>query len=347
MSYRRSIIWLSMFLVTSVVLTWTIVNTLRRGVSGSTSTYSAVFTDVSGLRSGDDVRVAGVRVGRVDSIELDGNLARVHFQVDRDHTLSGDTRAAVTYQNIIGQRYLGLSLGDFGAPAPMEPGTEIPVGHTEPSFDISVLLNGFEPLFSVLDPDRVNDLSEALVGALGGDAGSITRLLAQTSTLAESIAGPDAALGDLITELGTVLTGLSRQSGDLQDVITRSEVIFTELAARKSDLINSADTIARVGDRVAEIAADTRPEITEFLEREPGFSSHFNAGKEDFGYMGANLPLLLKGLARISQEGSFLSAYVCDLNPLGFAPFLAPLVPQVVADSTPGGVAEYSPICQP
>ncbi|MGW0027826.1 MlaD family protein [Rhodococcus sp. NPDC003383] len=347
MSYRRSIIWLSLFLVASVVLTWTILNTLRRGMSGSTHTYSAVFTDVSGLRSGDDVRVAGVRVGRVDSIDLDGNLARVRFQVDRDHTLSGDTRAAVTYQNLIGQRYLALSLGDFGTPTPLEPGAEIPVDHTEPSFDISLLLNGFEPLFSVLDPDSVNDLSEALVGALGGDAGSITRLLAQTSALAESIAGPDEVLGDLITQLGTALTGLSRQSGDLQDVITRSQVIFTELASRRSDLVTSAETITRVGNRVAEIAAATRPEVTEFLDREPGFSSHFNAGKEDFEYLGANAPLLLKGLARISQEGSFLGAYVCDLNPLGFAPFLVPLVPQVVADSTPGGKAQYSPICQP
>ncbi|MDV2475684.1 hypothetical protein F8M49_10400 [Rhodococcus zopfii] len=74
------------------------------------------------------------------------------------------------------------------------------------------------------------------------------------------------------------------------------------------------DTIARVGDRVAEIAAAIRPGVTEFLEREPGFSSHFNAGKEDFGYTGANVPLLLKGLARISQAGGFLSADVCDLS---------------------------------
>lgn len=96
--------------------------------------------------------------------------------------------------------------------------------------------------------------------------------------------------------------------------MTDDEGCPTELASRKTDLITSADTIARVGDRVSEIAAAIRPEVTEFLEREPGCSSHFNAGKEDFGYVGANVPLLLKGLARISQAGSFLSAYVWDLS---------------------------------
>ncbi|MGV6993956.1 hypothetical protein ACUY3U_21410 [Gordonia amicalis] len=52
-------------------------------------------------------------------------------------------------------------------------------------------------------------------------------------------------------------------------------------------------------------------------------------------------------MARVSQEGSFLSAYVCDLNPADFVPFLTPLAPAIVAAATPGGKPKYSPICQP
>ncbi|GAC01407.1 Mce family protein [Gordonia namibiensis NBRC 108229] len=347
MSYRRSIIWLSVFLVVAIMLTWTIINTLRRDISGPTSSYSAVFTDVSGLRAGDDVRMAGVRVGRIDSIELDGNLARVHFRIDSRQDLSGNTKAAVTYQNIIGQRYLGLSLGQFDSPAALEPGGEIPVDHTEPSFDISALLNGFEPLFSVLDPDRVNDLSSSLVGALQGETGAITRLLAQTSSLAESFAGPDALLGDVITDLGQVLTGLSRQTGGIQEVIGRAQEIFEAFAAHREDLVGTADVMTEVGGRLSEIASDTAPSVDAFLTRQPGFLAHFAERKSEFEYLGANVPLLLKGMARVSQEGSFLSAYVCDLNPADFVPFLTPLAPAIVAAATPGGKPKYSPICQP
>ena len=111
MRLRKPLMVLSLFVVMATVGSWLVFVTLRREVPGPTNTYSAIFTDVSGLNTGDDVRVAGVRVGRVDGIDLDGALAKVTFRVEREQTLYHDTIASVTYQNIIGQRYLGLSAG--------------------------------------------------------------------------------------------------------------------------------------------------------------------------------------------------------------------------------------------
>ncbi|GAC54939.1 MULTISPECIES: hypothetical protein [Gordonia] len=105
--------------------------------------------------------------------------------------------------------------------------------------------------------------------------------------------------------------------------------------------------MTEVGGRLAEIASDTAPSFDAFLTRQPGFLAHFAEKKSEFEYLGANVPLLLKGMARVSQEGSFLSAYVCDLNPADFVPFLTPLAPAIVAAATPGGKPKYSPICQP
>ena len=113
MRYRKSLIGLAVFMAFATV-TWMVFATLQREVAGPTNSYSAVFTDVSGLAPGDDVRVAGVRVGRVDKIELVGTLAKVIFRVQRDQVLYTNTVASVTYQNIIGQRYLGLSAGQAG-----------------------------------------------------------------------------------------------------------------------------------------------------------------------------------------------------------------------------------------
>src|SRR5690606_29129585 len=148
-------------------------------------------TDVSGLRVGDDVRVAGVRVGRVDAIDVYGPHAEVTFRLDREQVVYGNTLAAVTYQNLIGQRYLGLSLSDFGDPAPLAPGARIPLEHTQPSFDLSGLLDGFQPLFSTLDPDDVDNLTAALIRALQGDDGAIAALISQTATLAQTFDGSD------------------------------------------------------------------------------------------------------------------------------------------------------------
>ncbi len=84
MRYRGAFIGLALFMVVATVLTWLVYVTLRRDVAGRTVPYAAVFTDVFGLREGDDVRMAGVRVGRVESIELQGTLAKVSFVVQAE-----------------------------------------------------------------------------------------------------------------------------------------------------------------------------------------------------------------------------------------------------------------------
>ncbi|MGO9102980.1 MAG: MlaD family protein, partial [Mycobacterium sp.] len=150
MRFRGPLIGLSLFMIVALTLTWLVYVSLRRDVAGKTASYSAVFTDVYGLREGDDVRMAGVRVGRVEKIDLDGKLAQVSFVVQQEQRLFGNTVASVTYQNIVGQRYLGLSLGKEGSPDQLAPGSVIPLERTEPSFDVTALLNGYEPLFSLL-----------------------------------------------------------------------------------------------------------------------------------------------------------------------------------------------------
>ncbi|MEV2218541.1 MlaD family protein [Nocardia vinacea] len=95
MNYRGSLLVLIAFLISSALLSWSVAVTLERGISGETTRYSALFTNVSGLRVGDDVRMAGVRVGRVESVELAGTLARVGFRIHSDQVLTGNTPTMV------------------------------------------------------------------------------------------------------------------------------------------------------------------------------------------------------------------------------------------------------------
>lgn len=97
MKFRGPLIGLSLFMVVAVALTWMVYVSLRREVAGKTVAYAAVFTDVYGLREGDDVRMAGVRVGRVEKIDLEGKLAKVRFVVQNEQRLFGNTVASVTY----------------------------------------------------------------------------------------------------------------------------------------------------------------------------------------------------------------------------------------------------------
>lgn len=345
MSYRKPLLILILFLVVSIGLTWTMYVTLSRSVSGRTETYSAVFTDVSGLHAGDDVRMAGVRVGRVRAVDLDGVRAKVTFEVQREQTLYGNTAASVTYQNLIGQRYVGLSLRDFGDPKALRPGGQIPVEHTEPSFDISRLLNGFEPLFSVLDPQQVDNISAAVVRALQGDDGAITTLIAETASLAQAFAGPDQILGQVIDNLSGVLGDLSRQSGDLRTVLQQTRRIFDGLAQHRDVLFGQVEAISGTLGRAAAVVRGASPALNQFVDREPGFAQHFVEGKDKFAYVGFNLPYLLKGLARITNNGAFLDAYVCEVK-VSMIPGIDPLMSAILGQVTPSGTVENSGICR-
>ena len=227
MKFRGPLIGLTLFMIVALTLTWLVYVSLRRDVAGKTASYSAMFTDVYGLREGDDVRMAGVRVGRVEKIDLDGKLAKVAFVVQhrtaavREHGRVGDLPE---------HRRTALPRAVFGqgrqSAAVRRPGSVIPLERTEPSFDVTALLNGYEPLFSLLNPQDADNLTK-------GDhrsrcraiRSSLATLVGQTSTLTETFAGRDQALGGVITNLNKVVGNLAAQNDNLDGVITQTREV--------------------------------------------------------------------------------------------------------------------------
>lgn len=346
MTYRGPMIGLSLFMAVAITLTWLVYVTLRRDVAGDTVGYTAVISDVFGLREGDDVRMAGVRVGRVEKIELQGDVAKVSFVVQSDQQLLGTTVASVTYQNIVGQRYLGLSLGDIGEPQALPPGSEIPLERTDPSFDVGALLNGYEPLFSALNPTDADNLTKGVIESLQGDRASVVTLVDETARLTESFAGRDQQLGQVITDLNVVVNNLAQHNDSLDEVITQTRGVVSTFDARRPELVDSMGSITSVVRRLSTIADEVYPSLNELVVREPGFAQHLVSIEPQLAFTGANLPLLLKGFARITNEGAYANSYACDLNATGFFPGLNDVTPIIVDAATPGDGAHYTPRCR-
>jgi phospholipid/cholesterol/gamma-HCH transport system substrate-binding protein len=344
--FKGPLIGLTLFMVVALTLTWLVYVSLRRDVAGETTSYSAMFTDVYGLREGDDVRMAGVRVGRVEKIDLDGKLAKVKFVVQREQRLYGNTVASVTYQNIVGQRYLGLSLGKEGSPGQLPPGSVVPLERTEPSFDVTALLNGYEPLFSLLNPQDADNLTKGVIQSLQGDTSSLTTLIGQTSTLTEAFAGKDQALGGVITNLNKVIGTLSAQNDNFDGVITQTREVVASLDQRRPELQSSVGSLARVMGRLSNSARDVYPSLREFIDRQPGVTRHLMDVEPQVAFFGDNIPLLLKGLARVGNQGAYGNAYVCDVNFMGFFPGLNDVVPIIINAATPGNKAWHTPRCR-
>ncbi|MCV7425434.1 MlaD family protein [Mycobacterium montefiorense] len=346
MRFRGPLIGLTLFMVVALTLTWLVYVSLRRDVAGNTAKYSALFTDVYGLREGDDVRMAGVRVGRVESVELDGKLARVSFVVQTEQHLYGNTVASVTYQNIVGQRYLGLTLGSEGSQELLAPNSVLPLTRTEPSFDVTALLNGYEPLFSLLNPQDADNLTKGIITSLQGDSSSLTTLISQTSTLTQTFAGRDQALGAVITNLNKVVGNLAQQNDNLDGVITQTREVVDQLDRRRPELVSSLGSLSRVMGRLSASATDVYPALREFVDRKPGVARHLMDVEPQVAFFGDNIPLLLKGLVRVGNQGAYGNAYVCDVNFMGFFPGLNDVVPIIVAAATPGNKMWHTPRCR-
>ncbi|WP_024802093.1 MlaD family protein [Nocardia sp. BMG51109] len=314
MKSGKALIGFSLFAVIAIVLTYTIYSTLQRSVSGDTERYSAVFSDVLGLRIGDDVRAAGVRVGRVDKIDFaDGYRARVDFSIGTEQHLTTGTKAMVRYQNLIGQRYIALGPGDDpGLPLPA--GGQIPIEHTEASFDVSALLSGFEPLFSVLQPDQVNSLSETLVQALQGNDVSLAHLITQAAELAGTFGQRDRILGDVLSNLSSVISGLSNRSNELETLITQTHSLMDGLYAQGEALKSSVDQVATTTNGLVDLVQQVKPGMAQAQDQATTGIQLLLLNGASLDQSAVELPNILNRVAAFSSYGTYGNALFCSLD---------------------------------
>jgi phospholipid/cholesterol/gamma-HCH transport system substrate-binding protein len=313
MSVRRELVKLVAFAVVAVAVLWLLAATLLNVINGPTRSYVATFTDVSGLRVGDNVRIAGVRVGRVDAMRLVGTRAEVTLTVRADQPVFANTRALIRYQNLVGQRFVSLVPG-AGPAQPLPDGGRIPVERTEPSFDLSALLGGFQPLFAVLQPAEVNQLAENIVAVLQGSGPQIDPLLDETTRLTNSIADRDRVIGAVITNLNTVLDQLAGKGPELDALLTQSRRLVDALNTRRDDLFGSLDKIREFTGNADRLVSDIRPDLRTDIRDANRAAQVYVRAKGELSDTLTGFPPFLGGLARATQYGSWLNLYVCALQ---------------------------------
>ncbi|WP_280250439.1 MCE family protein [Nocardia abscessus] len=320
MSIRKPLIGFSIFAIVSVLVTVLVWNTLARIVSGDTYTYSATFSDVLGLHEGDDVRMAGVRVGKVEKIERDRDaklkksVAKVTFVVQRDQTIYSDTKALVRYQNLIGQRYVALAPGKTPNPAPLKNNGSIPIDRTEPSFDVSGLLNGFQPLFQVLQPEQVNRLSETFIQALQGDGVSLSAFIVQAAQLATDFQRRDAILSDVITNLSGVMSGLAKRGDELETLVTQTRALIGGLYEQGQSLLSSTEQIASATTSLVGMMDQIQPSLRSAQNSTSAALTLLIDNGAKLDQAAIDLPNVLSAAGRHTSEGGYANAYLCGLD---------------------------------
>jgi phospholipid/cholesterol/gamma-HCH transport system substrate-binding protein len=300
------------FAVVSGLLLMLLVNTMVNSLGGDTRTFDAVFSDVSGLRVGDDVKVAGVRVGRVEKIDVDGDAARVEFQLAADQPLLDTTSIVMRYQNLLGQRYLALVQGpDEGDQ--LKDGATVPLDRTNPGFDLTALLNGFRPLFEVLRPKDVNQLATSVVQVLQGEGGTVENLLQQTGRLTNFIADRDDVIDDVVTNLTPVLQNLAGQGDELSGTVAELRRLMTGLARDRKSIGRSIDGVSELVGATSDLLRDARVPAIRTIERFRTVAHMLSTSREELNAALSSFGTTFEGLGRAASYENAVNVYMCSM----------------------------------
>lgn len=280
-----------------------------------TTSYSAVFTNTSGLRSGQFVRASGVEVGKVKDVKIidGGTKAQVDFDVDRSLELFDETTASVRYLNLIGDRYLELKRGDSNTR--LQPGGTIPVERTEPALDLDALIGGFRPVFQSLDPDKVNTIAQSIVTVFQGQGGTISDILDQTASLTSALADRDQAIGEVINNLNTVLATTVKHQQQFDDTVKNFETLITGLKNRADPIAKSVADISDAAGTIADLLADNRPLLQQTTSKLEILQQPLVDQKNQLNDLLVRVPTALKIIGRAGGiYGDFFNFYACDVT---------------------------------
>ncbi|BBH15993.1 ABC transporter substrate-binding protein [Nocardioides baekrokdamisoli] len=321
---RTVIVKFSIFAAVSALLLFILLNTMLNPVSGATNTYYAKFQDVSGLRVGDDIKVAGVRVGRVSAIRTDPGAngsydgAVVSLQMQRSQPIPTNADLIMRYQNLVGQRYLSIQFQDANGNAIAPATTSIQNGgwidKTDKGFDLTDLLNGFQPLFKELKPEDVNTLSSTLIQVLQGEGPTVESLLVQTGQLTTFVANRDKVIGSVLDNLTPVLQDFAAHDADLRTTVLSLKDMFTSLANDRLQIGGAIDGLSNLvvttNSILGQVKAPLEGTVAELRQAADMLAaSRTNLVNGINGFRTA-----ISGIGRATSYENALNIYVCDLS---------------------------------
>ena len=212
MGGKGSLIKVGIFTVTMLLVAAGLVVIFGDIRFASTNSYHATFTDAARLKGGNDVRIAGVPVGSVGDVKLNpDNTVDVAFTLDKKYQLYTSTRAAIRYENLVGDRYMEITSGP-GELRKLPPGGMVSINQTQPALDLDALLGGLRPVVKGLNGEQVNQISNAVVELLQGEGGALSQLLSETGSFSQALGDRYQVISQVIQNLNDVLGTVDEKS---------------------------------------------------------------------------------------------------------------------------------------
>ncbi|NKQ57754.1 MCE family protein [Amycolatopsis sp. K13G38] len=315
--FPSSALKVAAFSVVTVLVVWFMATMIGNVSYSPSTTFKARFTDATSLNTGDPVRLAGVEVGSVQSLDLvsdgENRVAEVTFSVDRSVPVYASAQVQLRYQNLVGGRYIALEERP-GDGATMPSGGTFDLKHTKPALSLTQLFNGFQPLFAALQPQQVNDLSMQIIQTLQGEGGTIQQLMTNTAQLTNTIAEKDGVIGQVVDNLTAVLTTVDQRDGSLTALISQFRDLMTGLAQNKDTLGSSLPDLASLLNSSSSMLSAIRPPLRGDIDGLRSFAGQVASTKDTLDQVLQVVPERINTYTRIGHYGSWFNFYLCGAD---------------------------------
>jgi phospholipid/cholesterol/gamma-HCH transport system substrate-binding protein len=248
--------------VTSVALLVALSFNLSRFQGGTK--YTAAFTEASGLKPSEDVRIAGVKVGKVRSVGLEGDHVKVAFTVDPKVRFGTRSRAAIKLSTILGSHYLEIQPVGAGRQSPH---SEIPTARTTPSYEVVPALQDLSGQLQKIDVPQLGKAFDTLSDTLEGSSANVRGTLAGLRKVSQAISSRDDSLSDLLRHTSSVTRLLGDRSGDLATLVSDGSLLLQEIDDRRavvrSLLSGTVSLSQQISGTIQENQATLHPALTQ------------------------------------------------------------------------------------
>ena len=232
-------------------------------IIGGGDTYYADFSEAGGLVANNEVRIAGVRVGKVKQVDLAGDHVRVTFQLDKNAQFGTETGAAIKVKTLLGAMFLAI---EPKGPGQLKEGSEIPLSRTAAPYDVVKAFTGLANTSERIDTKQLATALNVLADSTKFAPQDFRSALQGVSRLSSNIAARDAQLNTLLVNLRKVSGVLGDRSKDLVGLMKDGDTLFRALVARREAIHNLLVSTSKLSGQLVGLVQDTRADLKPALD---------------------------------------------------------------------------------
>jgi phospholipid/cholesterol/gamma-HCH transport system substrate-binding protein len=278
---------------------------------GGGSTYYAQFSEVGGLKKGDDVRMAGVLVGKVDDLELAGNTVTVKFTLTKDtDQLRSQTAASIRIKTLLGTMYLGLDPAGSGG---LAEGATIPEQRTTPPYDIVSAFSDLSTATEQIDSDQLAYAMNVLADATAKTPKAFRGTVDGITRLSENLARRDGQINTLLKNLSGVADVLDSRNQQIAQLFQDGGTLFTALSDRRQAVHDLLVAVQSLSTQLDGLVTDTRAQLKPTLTHLAGVVEVLKSNEKSISSALKDLPSFYAGVNSATGNGPWIDGFIYNL----------------------------------